>query len=273
MKVQLIFLDLDGTLTNDEKRITPETLSALTAAQKQGIRLVLASARPAPGLYRECDALSMRDFGGILMSYNGGCITDASSGEVYFKTAMERETAGTVLSLLDDLPLTPILDDGKDFLVRDREGFMVAYECANNCMRCREYPELAEALDFDPVKILFSMQPDELPKLQREIRRRLDGKGLMDLSVVQTAPWYLEVLPAAINKGQGLLDCCRILGVPVEGSLAFGDAENDVPMLRAAGVGVAMGNASEEVKAAADLVTADNNSDGIALALRRFLFP
>ena len=91
------------------------------------------------------------------------------------------------------------------------------------------------------------------------------------MTVVQTAPFYLEVIPAVINKGQGIRDICGVLGLKTAQVIAFGDAANDIPMLEAAGVGVAMGNASEAVKAAADMVTASNNDDGIAVALEKLL--
>ena len=92
-----------------------------------------------------------------------------------------------------------------------------------------------------------------------------------DLTVVQTAPFYLEIIPSAINKGQGVLDTCAALGIDPSEAIAFGDAENDIPMLRAAGIGVAMANAATAVKAAADYVTLSNNDDGIAAALAQFL--
>ena len=97
MKIKAIFLDLDGTLNNDAKQITPRTREALMLAQKRGVRLVLASARPAPGLHKERDALELDRFGGVLMSYNGGRIADAATGQVLFETAMDRDTAKAVL--------------------------------------------------------------------------------------------------------------------------------------------------------------------------------
>ena len=91
------------------------------------------------------------------------------------------------------------------------------------------------------------------------------------LTVVQTAAFYLEVIPRIINKGQGIRDICGVLGVDTAEVIAFGDAENDIPMLRAAGMGVAMGNAADAVKQAADMVTLSNNDDGIAAALEKLL--
>lgn len=267
MTIKAIFLDLDGTLNNDQKVITPRTLNALMAAQKMGARLVLASARPSPGLHRERDALRLKEYGGILMSYNGGRIVDAATDQVLFETAMEQETARKVLRLLKELPVTPILDDGKQFYVTDEMGYKVRYECRNNNMECSAVGDLSEFLSFAPVKILMSVTPEQLPGVQQKIRSFLPRA----LTVVQTAPFYLEVIPSSINKGQGVVDTCRALGIGAEDTIAFGDAENDIPMLKAAGVGVAMANATEEVKAAADAVTESNNADGIALWLEKNL--
>ena len=260
MDIKAIFLDLDGTLNNDEKIITPKTKAALMGAQERGIRIVLASARPGPGLYRERDALQTHRYGGILMSYNGGRIVDSATGRVLFETAMDQQEARSVLRLLETLPVTPILDDGKEFYVTDPQGYKVAYECMNNNMTCTQVENLADFLHFSPVKLLMSADPAQIAAIAQVIREQLPAT----LRVVQTAPFYLEVIPAAIHKGQGLLDTCKSLGITPAQTVAFGDAENDIPMLRAAGVGVAMGNAAEAVKAAADAVTDTNNADGIA---------
>lgn len=260
---KLIAMDLDGTLNNDEKVITPVTRQILMRAQKAGIRLALASARPSPGLYKERDILEMQNYSGILMSYNGGRIVDAATGGVLFETAMDIAQTKTVLRFLETLPVTPILDDGKQFYVTDASGYKVDYECRNNHMVCTEVENLADFLDFAPVKILMSVLPEQLKAVQQRIAAFLPE----ELTVVQTAPFYLEVIPKRINKGQGIRDICRTLNMAPEAVIAFGDAENDIPMLLAAGMGVAMGNATAAVKAAADYVTRSNNEDGIAAAL------
>ena len=267
MEYKLIAMDLDGTLNNDQKIITEKTKQALMDAQKAGIRLALASARPSPGLYKERDILRLQDHQGILMSYNGGRIVDAESGKVLFETSMDLDETKQVLRQLEKLPVTPILDDGVQFYVTDKNGFKVDYECKNNNMVCSEVENLADFLEFAPIKILMSVQPEELIQVQQTIADMLPET----LTVVQTAAFYLEVIPKVINKGQGIRDICSVLGIQPEAVISFGDAANDIPMLRAAGVGVAMGNASEAVKAAADLVTLSNNEDGIAAALAKLL--
>ena len=267
MKYKLIAMDLDGTLNNDQKIITEKTKAALMEAQKKGIRLALASARPSPGLFKERDILNLQDHGGILMSYNGGRIVDAGTNQVLFETSMDIAQTKQVLRQLETLPVTPILDDGAQFYVTDRNGFKVDYECKNNNMICTEVENLADFLYFAPIKILMSVQPEELAQVQQQIAQMLPES----LTVVQTAAFYLEVIPRVINKGQGIRDICHVLGISTPEVISFGDAANDIPMLQEAGMGVAMGNASEAVKQAANMVTLSNNEDGIAAALEKLL--
>lgn len=261
---KLIAMDLDGTLNNDQKRIDPPTRDALLRAQDSGITLMLASARPLPGLYRERDALNLR---GLLMAYNGGAIVDAVTGETLHAETMDLEDTRRILRMLEALPVTVILDDGVRFYVTDRDGYMVQYECMNNRMDCAEVGNLADFLSFAPCKLLMSCDPGAIGGVKAQIAAALPTK----LSVVQTAAFYLEIIPATVGKGEGLRRACAARGISLDETMAFGDSENDISMLKAAGLGVAMGNATEDVKAAADYVTLSNNDNGIAAALARFI--
>ena len=267
MQYKLIAMDLDGTLNNDQKTVDPPTREALMRAQAAGIRLMLASARPLPGLYRERDVLKLSEHRGILMAYNGGAIVDAADGRTLSSAAMDMEDARRVLRALEALPVTPILDDGVRFYVTDRNGYKVGYECRNNNMDCVEVPNLADRLDFAPCKILMSADPARIKAIQADVAALLPP----GLSVVQTAAFYLEVIPADVDKGKGLVSACRALGIDPAETVAFGDSENDIPMLQAAGMGVAMGNADADVRAAADYITLSNNDNGIAAALEALL--
>ena len=193
----------------------------------------------------------------------------ASYGQIARLIGRDRNArlVGRVLLALERLPDTPIIDDGKRVYVTDRNGYKVQFECMNNSMTCVELPNLADGLTWAPCKILMSMEPAMLRDIQRQIADLIDD----DLTVVQTAPFYLEVLPRRINKGDALRAACRAVGIDPAEAMAFGDSENDIPMLRAAGLGVAMANADNAVKAAADVVTLSNNDNGIAAALEKYL--
>ena len=250
MTLKLIALDIDGTLTNDEKKITEDTRSTLLNFQKQGVRVMLASARPVPGLYSAASELRLCDHHGILMAYNGGKVVDATDGQLLSQTHMDLNKTRELLHFLEALPVTVILDDGERFYVEDAHGYKVEYECWNNQMECIEVDNLADFLDFSPIKLLLSVDPTEILNIQDMIRNHLPD----DLCVVRTAPFYLEIIPVSINKGKALLDVCSRLCIDPANTATFGDSENDIPMLQAAGCGVAMGN-----------------SDGIAHALRELI--
>lgn len=267
MNVKVIALDIDGTLTNDQKKITEATRKALLEAQEKGVRLVLASARPTPGLYQAAECLNMKAHGGILMAYNGGRIVEASSGTVLSEIHMEKEKTKELLRFLETLPVTVILDDGIQFYVTDAGGYKVDYECKNNNMQCTEVENLADFLNFSPIKLLLAVDPKQILKVQQQIAEYLD----QELTVVRTAAFYLEIIPSQINKGKGLTDVCTYLGVNLCDTAAFGDSENDIPMIEEAGCGVAMENAEEAVKMCADKITLSNNQDGIAYAMKNWI--
>jgi len=265
MKYKLIAIDLDGTLDNDHKEVDIPTRDALLSAQRQGIRLLLASARPLHGLFRERDILEMTSYHGLLMAYNGGLISDCSDGAILSSAQMDPEQARQILKMLESFPVTPILDDGSTFYAADEDAYMVRSECRNNNMPFVQMQNLSENLFFAPYKILMSADPVAAKTVQREIAALLPS----GLCIVQTAPFYLEIIPGSVNKGAGLRTVCETVGIDLSQTIAFGDSENDAPMLRVAGVGIAMGNADDSVKRVADMVTASNNDNGIAAALKK----
>ncbi|MBS7009437.1 Cof-type HAD-IIB family hydrolase [Anaerostipes sp.] len=267
MKYKLIALDLDGTLNTDEKTITPKTRDALLLAQRQGLTIALCSARPVPGLYKDMRTLDLEKYHGMLIAYNGGKIVTAYDKKILHQQTFPCSLAKTVLNHLENYPVTPIIDDGERFYVTDKNGYMVQHECWNNQMECTEVPSLSEFLEFDLVKILMSVEPEQLWSVLSEIEKPFKDS----LVFVRTAPFYIEAMPKGINKAEGLRRTCEILGISPEEVIAFGDAENDLEMIKFAGYGVAMGNACDALKETADEITLTNNEDGIAHSLEHLL--
>lgn len=146
---------------------------------------MLASARPVPGLYSAASELRLGDHHGILMAYNGGKVVDATDGQLLSQTHMDLNKTRELLRFLEALPVTVILDDGERFYVEDAHGYKVEYECWNNQMDCTEVDNLADFLDFSPVKLLLSVDPDHILNIQDMIRSHLPD----DLCVVRTAPF------------------------------------------------------------------------------------
>jgi Cof subfamily protein (haloacid dehalogenase superfamily) len=265
MKYKMIALDLDGTLNNDDKKITQRTKDALIAVQKQGVIVVLASGRQAPGLRRESEALELENHHGILLSYNGGKIIDATTKEVIYEKSIPGKIAKRLLRHLEALPVTPIVDDGEYIYTTDRDGYRIWEERQNN-LGLKMVNNIADELVFNPVKVLIAAPNEVLMPTSEKIIPHFEK----ELSFVLSAPFYLEATMKGISKAGSLQTVCDILNIKPEEVMAFGDAQNDLSMIRFAGLGVAMGNACEELKAAADEITLSNNDDGIAHVLEKY---
>ncbi len=263
---KMIALDLDGTLNNDNREITPKTRDALIAVQQQGVRVVLASGRQAPGLLPDAEALDMAKYHGLLLSYGGGRITDATTGEIVFDSSIDNETAVRFLRHLEQWPeLSPIVDDGHDIYTTDASRHKVYDESHNNQLGVKIVPNIADAVTWRPCKILTAAPNEILVPHLEDIRRGYEDV----MSFVQSAPWFYEGMPKGTSKEGSLAKVCEKLSIDPSEVMAFGDAQNDIGMIRFAGCGVAMGNACEELKAVADEITLSNNEDGIAHTLAR----
>lgn len=267
MKYKMIALDLDGTLNNDEKKITPKTRAALIEAQRRGAVVVLASGRPTPGLKRESDELELKKYRGLLLSYNGGRVVHADTNETLYEKGMSREIAVRLLKHLEAFPVTPIVDDGKYYYAKDPDGFMIEVESKLNNMGVKVVQNVADEIDFAPVKVLIAAPNETLIPATGSIISPFED----ELSFIQSTPYFLEATMKGINKASSLQTICDKLGIRAEEVMAFGDAQNDISMLEFAGLGVAMGNACDALKDIADEITLSNNEDGIAHTLYRYL--
>ena len=272
--IKAILLDIDGTLTNDAKEITPRTRDALLAAQDNGAVLVLASGRANMGLTGFADVLNMKDHNGIFVCFNGAKAMNYQTGEVYFQQTLTVDQGKRVLDHMHRFEVCPIYDKGaymyleNAFFTIERDGApwsIAEYEAHNNNYLLCEVTNNAEFLDWEVNKILVAGQPEYLQEHWQEMGAPFEG----ELSSMFTAPFYYEFTPLGVDKTKALSETFAKLGIAPEETIAFGDAQNDLSMLKWAGIGVAMGNAVDEVKEAANEITLSNNEDGIAVALQR----
>lgn len=277
MAIKAVLLDIDGTLTNSKKEITPETLTALKNAQDRGIRLVLASGRPAKGLSNYGDLLNMWMHHGLFVCYNGARVIDCESKEVLVDVTIKPELVTAVLEHMKKFDVIPIVTYGEYMVVEDVYHCMVKngdqifnvvqYESRMNNYRLMECEDLAKFTNFPVNKILTAGDSDYLQAHWQEMREPFKDT----LSCMFTSNFYYEYTSLGINKGAALREAMAKLGIKPEECIAFGDAENDIPMLEYAGIGVAMGNAQDGVKAIADEITLSNEEDGIAHSLYRHI--
>lgn len=269
MGAKILFLDLDGTLFNDAKEVTPENRRALERARVAGCRIAISTGRALPGAMGLVRELGLTGPDCYVSASNGAVLYDCGLDRVLARRCMDMEDAQQLLAYAREKGL-----HGQTY---DREGVvlerpfsqpLVDEYCRINAMPWRVVDSLTE-LEEPPVKVLLVGQEDRAALEEAKIWMAANMPGRVEC--FYSSPIFLDIMPAGVNKGYGVKELCRRLDIPVELSVAAGDEANDIPMLKAAGVGAAMVNAAPEVKAAADYVTQrDNNHSGVAEIVEKF---
>ena len=252
MKYKLLVLDVDGTLLNNQKEISPRTLAALLKVQQMGVHIVLASGRPTNGVMPIAEKLELNHYGGYILSYNGGQIINVQTGELLFEKRIDPEWVPYFEKKAKKNDFA-IFTYHKDFILTDKPDNKYVIQEANlNKMQIVGVDNFAEAVDFPPCKCMLASDDEEaLIGLENHWKKRLDGV----LDAFRSEPYFLEVVPQFIDKGNTLGVLMTKLSVSPEEVIAIGDGVCDVTMLQLAGVGIAMGNAEDSVKACVDKTT------------------
>lgn len=263
---KVIVLDLDGTLTDKNKNITPHTLQTLKRAQESGITIVLASGRPTYGIVPLAQQLELKKYGGYIMAFNGGLIIKCSTGEIIHQHVLDTEVYPYLYEKGNNADFCILSYKDQYIVSEDIENPYVAYEARLNRMPLMQVENFLEAINFPEPKCLIVGDEDKLCHLEIEMREALNGK----VNVFRSEPFFLELVPPGIDKAKCLALLLEHLGIDKSEIMACGDGFNDLSMIRYAGLGVAMANAQDIVKESADYVTLSNDEDGVAVAVEKF---
>lgn len=264
MKYKLLVLDVDGTLLNNEKEITTRTLATLLKVQQMGIRIVLASGRPTFGLMPLAKKLELNKCGGFILSYNGGQIINVQTGELLFEKRINPEMLPYLERKAKKNNFTIFTYHQDAIITNEPENEYVRQEALLNNMKIIPVTDFSIEVDFSPCKcMLVSNDEEALISLEEHWRKRLNGV----LDVFRSEPYFLEVVPRFIDKANTLGVLLEKLKINSEEVIAIGDGVCDFSMLQLAGLGIAMGNAQDSVKACADIVTTSNEEDGVSIAV------
>ncbi len=261
-----IALDLDGTLTNHDKVVTPKTRAALLKAESEGAVIILASGRPTYGIVPIAECLELDKRGGYILSYNGGNIVDAKTGEKLFSQFLPDEVIPILYRYAKEHQHALLGYAGNEIITEMPDDQYVKEESRINKMNIRRVDSLPEALEPHPTKLLMTGDPADMVKAEEALKEELGEK----MDIFRSAPFFLELVPKGIDKAQSLLRLLEKIQLTPADLVAFGDGYNDLSMLKLAGMGVAMANAAPEVKEEADYVTLSNEEDGVAAALEHF---
>ena len=269
---RLLALDLDGTVLNNQKHITPTTRQALEAALAAGVVVLPASGRPLSGITRE-----FLDIPGVeyAIASNGAAVYRLPDERLIYTAYLDTEIAADIMERLLKLDImATFFADGKGYATASQLSLLPRL-CISEPVR--DYLRNSRTVLEDPVTYIRThgkVEKFTLNFLHDEQDRWLcyDGvKAILadypQLAVVSGGTDNLEITDSAATKGEALLALARHLGIPQEQTMACGDSENDLAMLRAAGLGVAMSNSEACLFPHADAITASNEEDGVAKAI------
>lgn len=273
-KIKLIALDLDATLLDSQKTISPRNLAALERARQMGVLMVPVTGRPAQGLPQ-----AVRDLPGLryAVTSNGATIRDWVEDRFLLEKHLTPEKSLEVLDACWHYDMIrEVFREGIGYLtqadyeiLRDRYLGTPMWEYVMGTRQVLP-GSLEDFLREDnrPVEELFFLT--DSPESKEALRKHLSS--LPDIGFADPFPNDLEVMAGGIDKGEAFLWLLDYLGIDPAETIAMGDGGSDIPLLRAAGIGIAMDNALDYVKVAADHVTASCDEDGVALALEKYLF-
>jgi Cof subfamily protein (haloacid dehalogenase superfamily) len=274
--IKVIIMDVDGTLTNSEKKITEKTKNALIRAQEEGVILVLASGRPTSGLMDYAKELKMDEHHGLLVSFNGAKVVECQTNKLLFNEAMSVKEGQAVLEHMKKFDVKPMIDKDDYLFVndvyncnvqyKDKPFNVIQYESRGGKFKLCEKDDLAAFADYPLNKILTAGDPEYLKENYEEMMEPFKDT----LSCMFTGPFYFEFTAKGIDKAKALDTVLIPMGYKKEEMIAFGDGHNDASMVKYAGIGIAMANAVEDLKEIADEVTLSNEDDGIAYALSKY---
>ena len=256
---RLAAVDLDDTLLGSDHRISPRNAEAVRMLLGAGIEVIIASGRMHASTIAFAEELGLT---GPILSYNGALVKVPQTGEVYHHVPLPPELASEIVAFAEENghPLNYYLDDR--LRVKEHTAWSDLYQSRTGSV-IHAVGSLRQYDGERPTKLIILGSEETVRSLAAVLQSRYKGR----LTVLISHPEYLEFMAPDVSKAYGLEAIGRRHGIAAEEMIAFGDSGNDVAMLEYAGLGVAMGNAREAVKAVADYVAPRNNEDGFALAV------
>lgn len=268
MDKKILILDIDGTLVNSKKEITPKTYEAIMKIQDMGHIVALASGRPYPGMKQYIKKLHMDEMGGYAIAFNGGMIVDCRTQKpviekcipnIYIKDLYEYAVDNEIgmVTYKDDMVITGTEIDN-----------YMQYEARLNYMPLKKVKDFVSFVDYDMVKCLMTAEPNiKAPRCEMELKKMFSPK----LNVFRSEPYFIEITTSGVDKSTTIPKLLDMLGLSLEKSICCGDGFNDATMVKCAGIGVAMANAQQVVKDNADYITGSCDDDGLVEVIDKFI--
>lgn len=267
MSIKLVAIDIDGTLVNNNREITPEVFEAIQKAKSAGVKIVIATGRPLLGVKNILESLNLLDAGDYVITYNGALVQVTATGEAfidepltyddYLDIEMESRRLDTPLH---SITMSTIYTHNRNISKYSiNEAYITGLPL--------KYRTAEEMSKHEIIKMMYIDEPEKLDatiaKLPQRFRERY--------TIVKSTPFYLEILNKNASKGLAVQHLAEKLGISHEETMAIGDEENDRSMLEAVGNPVVMANGNPELKKIAKYITKSNEESGVAHAINEWV--
>ena len=262
--IRLVVSDVDGTLVDKQKQLTSATADAVKRLKDAGVGFSIISARPRSGMMPIADTLGIDEPMG---AFNGGTVF-RRTGEVLEHHTIDPDVARGMVALAENVEVDIWVFADDRWYATSGEGDHVDSEKVSSNQQPVLVDDVSDLLDAAD-KITFVSDDESLLVKLHEQAARFKS----DATIVQSQTYYLDVTSLAANKGVGVSSLAAMFDVPLDAVAALGDQQNDVPMLEAVGLSIAMGNAPPAVQDLADEVTRANDADGVAHAIDTIIIP
>lgn len=262
MKYKLVALDIDGTLINKDRQITPRTKEAIKNIRQSGVEVTLCTGRMLAATKPFAEELELTL---PIITYNGGLVTKHRGEKIVYQCSLAKDSAGEIIkgARKEDFAIHYYYDDR--LLVEEiTKGSQMYAEYSG--VPLEKVNDLLN-LPFDPLKLLLIGETENLQKFERQCKSKLGD----EIYITRSWPIFLEFLDPEANKGRGLKELTEYMGIEKNQVISIGDNYNDLAMFKHSGVKIAMGNAEEVLKKEADFITGTNEEDGVAQALEKLL--
>lgn len=264
-----LILDVDGTLVGSDKKVSDATRDAIIKAQERGKTVAIASGRSISGIRRTAATISLEQFGGYVIAYNGTTVVNCKTGECIYNQTVEPEMIKPVFEAAKAAGVGILVyhDQEKELLAGNGVDKYIEMDAKACDITIREVNDFTKTVNFPVNKFLLTGEPEHMKEVEKQMQEKFGDR----LNVFRSDPYYVELLPRFIDKAVAVDKLMKYLDIKRDKVICVGDSYNDLPMIQYAGKGVAMGNAQQEVKDAADYITASNDEDGIVEIIQKFM--
>lgn len=265
--IKLIVVDLDGTLLNSKNEMTTPVETTLKKVIEQGVQVVIATGKTRFSANEIVERLGLKTPG----IYLQGLTIYQADGTISYQKTLDPTIARQVITFAEDRGFDVVAYSGARLLARSVFPKLKELSDKYHEPEPEGIGPLQNIVDEMPVNKLIAVkqgEPRRIKALRWQLEMQLGGSARLMQAMIDD---MVEILPPKASKGVALQVLLKQLGVPAEETLAIGDGENDIEMIQLAGIGVAIGNADEKLKAVADHVVSTNDEDGVADAIEKFV--